>query len=331
MVRSRASELPSNAENLTSFKKRIALSSPIYLHMRGASLGRTSVAGVIVLSTIARGDMKQHHQAMATVAVVQDGAIGQARILDWVRAKARKKATKFRKKAAELHADTVRRMAAVARRILSPGEFASLEGFRTELIISWHHRAGLRKIRRESLGRPEKLNLGCGPFSKRGFLNVDLFPGGDVTLDLRRGLPFESGCCGFIFSEHFFEHIDHPEPITSLFRECLRVLRPGGELRFSVPDTKWPLTEYQQGPESPYFKACAVHGWHPKDCVTRLEHINYHFRQQAEHRYAYDFETAEKTLAAAGFADIRESAFEGSLDSEHRRVGSLFVSARKAA
>ena len=29
-----------------------------------------------------------------------------------------------------------------------------------------------------------------------------MFPGGDLTLDLRRGLPFESNCCEEIFSEH---------------------------------------------------------------------------------------------------------------------------------
>jgi len=107
------------------------------------------------------------------------------------------------------------------------------------------------------------------------------------------------------------------------------VLSPGGELRFSVPGTEWPLTDYRDGAEAPYFKACDEHAWHPKTCTTRMEHINYHFRQGTEHRFAYDLETAEKALKLAGSGDIRTRAFDPSLDSKHREVGSLFISARK--
>ena len=187
----------------------------------------------------------------------------------------------------------------------------------------------MRRIKRESWWRPARINLGSGTHVKEGFLNVDLFPGGDLTLDLRRRLPFESACCELILSEHFFEHIGYPEPVVSLFRECRRVLRPGGVLRFSVPDTEWPLTEYPQGEDAPYFRACREHGWHPPEYRTRLEHINYHFRQDGEHRFAYDEETATKALSAAGFSEVRRDAFDPALDSPHREVGSLFMWARR--
>lgn len=219
----------------------------------------------------------------------------------------------------------------IVRRLLSPGEVAALRTFRAEREIASFHRAGLRQLRRQSLTRPARLNLGSGAHRKAGFLNVDLMPGGDITLDLRLGLPFESDCCELVFSEHCFEHFDYPEPISLLFRECLRVLRPGGELRFSVPDTEWPLTDYRDGADAAYFKACHENGWHPKYCTTRLEHINYHFRQGTEHRFAYDLETAEKALKEVGFLDIRTRSFDPSLDSQHRELGSLFVSARKSA
>jgi predicted SAM-dependent methyltransferase len=164
---------------------------------------------------------------------------------------------------------------------------------------------------------------------KSGFLNIDLFPGGDLTLDLRKGLPLQSNCCEIIFSEHFFEHIDYPEPISYLFGECLRVLRPGGVLTFSVPDTEWPLIDYQHGIDAPYFQTCAENQWHPPYCTTRLEHINYHFRQFGQHLFAYDEETARKVLEAAGFVEVAKRNYQNDLDSPHRRIGSLFMSATK--
>jgi predicted SAM-dependent methyltransferase len=200
-----------------------------------------------------------------------------------------------------------------------------------ELSVAFYHAAGLRQIKRHDLLRPRKLNLGSGEQIKEGFLNVDMFPGADVTLDLRKGLPFGSACCDVIVSEHFFEHIDYPQPIRALFAECLRVLRPGGELSFSVPDTEWPLGDYPAGSSAPYFRACDEHHWHPASCTTRIEHINYHFRQDGQHRFAYDFETAEKVLRSVGFVDVQRREFDPSLDSAHRRVGSLFVRARRAA
>src|SRR5689334_9745269 len=99
---------------------------------------------------------------------------------------------------------------AITSRLLSHSEQAALDRFVTELLISHHHRRGLRRIQQEGLFRPNRLHLGCGSVKKNGYLNVDFFPGGDITLDLRRGLPFESACCEMILSEHFVEHIDYP-------------------------------------------------------------------------------------------------------------------------
>lgn len=183
-----------------------------------------------------------------------------------------------------------------------------------------------------SWSQPLKINLGCGPFRKDGYLNIDMLPGGDLTLDLRKGLPFDSNCCELIFSEHFFEHIDYPNAACDLFRECFRILKPGGLLRASVPDTEWPLLDYAKGNDAGYFRACAENPWwHADYCSTRLEHINYHFRQNNEHRFAYDEETLAKVLGSVGFCDVKRVSFDPSLDSKHREIGSLFISARKPA
>ena len=164
-------------------------------------------------------------------------------------------------------------------RSFSSGERAAFHPLLVEFRISQHHRRGLRQVRRMSWTRPERINLGSGTMRKAGYLNIDVFPGGDLTLDLRRPLPFESDCCEQIFSEHCLEHFDYPDTVAGLLRECLRVLRSGGQLRLSVPDTEWPLTDYPKGATAEYFRACAENRWwHPGDYTTRLEHINYHFR-----------------------------------------------------
>ena len=62
---------------------------------------------------------------------------------------------------------------------------------------------------------------------------------------------------------------------------------------------------------------------------TRMEHINYSFRMGLHHRFAYDFETLEGLLQRAGFADVKRRAFDPELDSERRRVGTLYVEAVK--
>ena len=220
----------------------------------------------------------------------------------------------------------------IASRLISRGEGAALRRLLEELRISHYHRIGLRQVRRRSWSRPAKINLGSGKVLKEGFLNVDMFPGGDLTLDLRRKFPFESNCCNMIFSEHCIEHFDYPRTASLLFSECFRILKPGGILRFSIPDTEWPLIDYAKGPDAGYFSACREQGWwRPSYCTTRLEHINYHFRQGGQHLFAYDEETARKALEGVGFQDVRRVSFDPDLDSNHREVGSLFMSARKPA
>jgi predicted SAM-dependent methyltransferase len=190
---------------------------------------------------------------------------------------------------------------------------------------------GTEPDQKRKSGLSAKNNLGSGTFVKTGYLNVDLFPGGDLTLDLRRGLPFESNCCERIISEHFFEHLEYPDVVGHLLQECCRVLKPGGELRISVPDTEWPLHDYALGENASYFEACRKNSWHPAYCKSRIEHINDHFRQKGEHRFAYDFETLANTFREAGFVDVNRGEFDPGIDSEHRRIGSLVVSGRKSS
>jgi predicted SAM-dependent methyltransferase len=214
-----------------------------------------------------------------------------------------------------------------ARSLFGPGLGSALAKMRDEMRIASAHRKSVRKAKQlPSAGL--RLNCGCGPHPKSGWVNIDaLNAAADLHLDLRRPLPFQDGSAVAIYSEHFFEHLEYPAETGTFLAESLRVLGPNGSFRVGVPDTEWPIRAYVNGDEQ-YFTFARQH-WHPTWCDTRMHNINYHFRQGTEHKYAYDYETLEKILIDAGFASVTCVDFDPAIDSESRRLGTLYAEARK--
>jgi predicted SAM-dependent methyltransferase len=199
----------------------------------------------------------------------------------------------------------------------------------SEIRLASKHRSGVRRARRYRNASGLKLHLGCGPRIKQGWVNVDLHKQADLALDLRKPLPFASGSCSIVYSEHFLEHLDYPEPVTSFVRELHRVLTPGGLVSLAVPDIELVLRSYLHGGTPEYY--AAQKQWHPAWCTTQMDHLNYNFRQDGEHRFCYDIETITLLFRRGGFTDIRRRAFDPSLDSKDREVGSLYLECRKTA
>jgi predicted SAM-dependent methyltransferase len=206
--------------------------------------------------------------------------------------------------------------------------------FLDEWELSRLHRREIKKVPRLLKTLPARLNLGCGPNRKDGWVNIDLFDSAaDLRLDLREPWPFPDSSISYIYSEHLFEHFDFHNEVPRFLGEALRVLQPDGIFDLAVPDTEPALKAYDN-PGAPYWSTAAEE-WHPDWCETQLDHINYHFRQYDEfserdqHKYAWDAKTLERTLQAAGFTSISQRDFNPLLDSEARRVGSLYMMARK--
>ena len=90
------------------------------------------------------------------------------------------------------------------------------------------------------LGRPGnslmRLNLGCGPLYRQGFVNVDAF---DVSVaDLRcrlTSLPFTDESFERVECMHAIEHLGYIQAITAL-SECFRVMKPSAVLVLETPD-----------------------------------------------------------------------------------------------
>lgn len=90
----------------------------------------------------------------------------------------------------------------------------------------------------------DKLHLGCGRNLLEGWLNTDLYEGGDVHfLDVSKPFPFDDTSFSFVFSEHLFEHLPFHEGVAML-RECLRVLKPGGFIRLTMPHLEFLIDLY---------------------------------------------------------------------------------------
>jgi len=216
----------------------------------------------------------------------------------------------------------------MSRPYLTQGLNQALRNLRQEYKIWKRHRSSLRSIKRLDLQAQMNLHLGSGGNYKQGWVNVDLYPGADLFLDLRENLPLPEGTVARIYTEHFLEHLQYPEAARRFLGECFRVLLSGGGIRIGVPDTEWPLREYCGMEQAGYFQM-ARENWHPDWCKTRMEHINYHFRQDGEHLFAYDYETLSGILSDSGFTGISRSDFDASIDSEVRKTGTLYVTAVK--
>ncbi len=111
--------------------------------------------------------------------------------------------------------------------------------------------------------------------------------------------------------------------------ECRRILRKGGRIEIGVPNARRAVDACLSSPVDPDFLAeIALHGWgYPESCNTGFEYINYHFRLDGHHKFAFDFETLRDQLGRAGFCSVRERAFDPDLDTESRAVGTLYVAA----
>ncbi len=193
--------------------------------------------------------------------------------------------------------------------------------------LSIRHWAASRRVPRYLKGTPLKLNLGCGPNCRPGWVNIDLFDSAaELQLDLRKRWPFPDGSVAHIYSEHAFEHFEFDEEVPHFLSESLRVLRNGAVFDVGVPDTEWPLRGYGH-PSHDYWPFAPA--WHPSSCETQLDHINYHFRQGEQHKYAWDEETLARSLRRAGFVNIVRRDFDASLDTESRKIGTLYMRAIK--
>lgn len=101
-------------------------------------------------------------------------------------------------------------------------------------------------------------------------------------------------------------------------------------MTLGCPDSEWQLRAYEN-PEHEYWAFART--LQPRRCETQIDSLNYLlFRQSkvdGEHRYAWNEETLTRTLRQSGLTNISRRPFDPRLDSERRRIGTLYMHAIK--
>ena len=177
------------------------------------------------------------------------------------------------------------------------------------------------------------VNIGAGPFGKRGWVNIDTFRHKNITLvyDCRKELPFKRDSILRIRCEHIFEHLDIYDEVPKFLIECIRCMNKGAVLRIIVPDLELFVKAYVSNDHREWMKIGFDLLHLPDRIETQMDILNHTFRQNGEHKYGYDFETIKKVIIRAGFSKVEKKQWGESVDEllkddlENHKPYSLYV------
>jgi predicted SAM-dependent methyltransferase len=134
---------------------------------------------------------------------------------------------------------------------------------------------------------PRLLQFGTCNNSLVGWENYD-FPEVDIT----KPLPFPDHCALAVLLEHVIEHVT-PQQAWAFFRECRRVLAPGGILRLAFPDV---VKIYRHAPQA-YDEFVQRHGWGDGTRESSMRAILF----EHGHQGAWSAEVMVALLEAQGY------------------------------
>lgn len=177
-----------------------------------------------------------------------------------------------------------------------------------------------------------KLNIGCNDVIFQDWINLDLHPhAGAIVCDARQPLPYTDNSVSFIFSEHFIEHLNETEALN-FFKECYRVLEPGGVIRTTTFDVDDIMNNCSTDDKWDVYKKWLYDGLFSH--MTRTQFFNLAIYEGTNHKYMYNPDEMERFLRLAGFAQfnrpiMKESMFLELQNREWRCNSNCIVEAMK--
>lgn len=196
---------------------------------------------------------------------------------------------------------------------------AAVDGLADELrtLVDDYLRSQLEALRVAPGDRHLKLHIGAGGNELPGWVNIDVLPA-QLAMNIKWGLPFESGAADYVFMSHLFEHLFYPREALDVLQDIHGVLAPGGVLRIIVPDVEKCIRAYVENDRSFFESRSATWDWWP-EAQTRLEDFLAYAgagpdpgRLFDSHKFGYDFETLESLLKRIGFSTVERSDFMAS-------------------
>lgn len=162
-----------------------------------------------------------------------------------------------------------------------------------------------------------RLQLGAGTNHLDGWFNTDLVPNEPEVyfLDSRVDFPFPTDTFDYLYSEHHIEHLSYREG-TANFRECLRVLKPGGRIRIATPDLRVliGLLGRELGEIEKQYMQYIANGLMKDGAVASPVFVINNAFQSWGHKFLYDYETLHCLLGACGFVNIERVEYGESVD-----------------
>jgi predicted SAM-dependent methyltransferase len=167
-----------------------------------------------------------------------------------------------------------------------------------------------------------RLNLGCGSDIRLDWVNIDMIKPDHVhispnaifiTHDLRRNIPLPDASCSYVYSSHFWEHLDYFTGFR-MMQESYRILEEGSIFRIVLPDFEKVFKAYAAN-DVQFFEGI------PKQALqnvpgseTLLDYVHYAVYQFGEHLCLYDSERTCKMLLQAGFSKVEVVEFDETID-----------------
>lgn len=169
--------------------------------------------------------------------------------------------------------------------------------------------------------------------TKKGWVDVDLLREEVKAerVDLSKKWPWENSSVERIYCEHFLEHLDRTtknDEAGLFMREAYRVLEAGGKIRIGVPNAAlavYHLFQFEEGKDFEH----EIKKHHPPWLHTPMDHVQWSFRMNGGHKWAYDEQSLGYLMKSVGFEDVMPSPFDGEMDSEIRKIGTLYMIGRK--
>jgi predicted SAM-dependent methyltransferase len=189
------------------------------------------------------------------------------------------------------------------------GEYRALRGLTVDMrVLVWLVRRKAKIAEYLRTHQVKKLQIGTSNNILDGWLNTDSFLNHPsiVYMNATRRFPFDANTFDYIMAEHMIEHIEYEEAQIML-KECFRILKPGGRVRFSTPDLRVQLELHSREKTDAQRKYIdwIIARLMPEVHECKDVFVINNVFQAWGHRFLYDQGTLRHALYTSGFRDIK--------------------------